>query len=335
MAVRLNTNEAPEPPPAGFRDALGDAAGRASTGTATPTGGPPSCGPSWPPTTASTRRWSSSPTAPTRCCRPLCLAYGGAGRTVAVFEPTYALHSHIARITGTEVAVGERRADFTDRPRRGAAGHRRAAAGHHLPVLAQQPHRHHRPARGARRRAGPRPRARRGRRGLRPVRPALGGRRRRRPTVRSSWCARSRRRGRWRRPASATAWPRRRWSRRSTRWCCRTTSTRPSRSPASSPSTSRPRCTHGSPRWSRSGAAWWPRSPTSPVDVFPSGANFVLFRPRGARRQGGVAGPARPVGAGARLLVVAPPRGLPARHDRHPRRGRRLPRRPHRRCSWQ
>ena len=42
-----------------------------------------------------------------------CLAYGGHGRTVAVFEPTYALHSHIARITGTGVAVGERAADFT------------------------------------------------------------------------------------------------------------------------------------------------------------------------------------------------------------------------------
>ena len=43
----------------------------------------------------------------------LCLAYGGSGRSVAVFEPTYALHSHIPRITGTAVAVGERRDDFT------------------------------------------------------------------------------------------------------------------------------------------------------------------------------------------------------------------------------
>jgi histidinol-phosphate aminotransferase len=43
----------------------------------------------------------------------LCLAYGGSGRSVAVFEPTYALHSHIARLTGTDVAVGERRPDFT------------------------------------------------------------------------------------------------------------------------------------------------------------------------------------------------------------------------------
>jgi histidinol-phosphate aminotransferase len=42
----------------------------------------------------------------------LCLAYGGAGRSVAVFEPTYALHSHIARVTGTGVAVGERDENF-------------------------------------------------------------------------------------------------------------------------------------------------------------------------------------------------------------------------------
>ena len=46
----------------------------------------------------------------------LLLAYGGPGRTAAVFEPTYALHSLIARQTGTEVATGERRADFTIDP---------------------------------------------------------------------------------------------------------------------------------------------------------------------------------------------------------------------------
>jgi histidinol-phosphate aminotransferase len=42
----------------------------------------------------------------------LCLAYGGHGRNVGVFEPTYALHSHIARITGTGVITGARREDF-------------------------------------------------------------------------------------------------------------------------------------------------------------------------------------------------------------------------------
>lgn len=43
----------------------------------------------------------------------LCLAFGGPGRTAAVFEPTYALHSHIARVTGTSVAEGTRTPDFT------------------------------------------------------------------------------------------------------------------------------------------------------------------------------------------------------------------------------
>jgi histidinol-phosphate aminotransferase len=43
----------------------------------------------------------------------LLLAYGGPGRTAAVFEPTYALHSHIARVTGTAVASGRRNDDFT------------------------------------------------------------------------------------------------------------------------------------------------------------------------------------------------------------------------------
>lgn len=42
----------------------------------------------------------------------LLLAYGGAGRTVALFEPTYALHRHIAELTATEVTAGWRRPDF-------------------------------------------------------------------------------------------------------------------------------------------------------------------------------------------------------------------------------
>ncbi len=46
----------------------------------------------------------------------LLLTYGGQGRRVVTFEPTYALHSHIARVTGTEVVVGERRSDFTIDP---------------------------------------------------------------------------------------------------------------------------------------------------------------------------------------------------------------------------
>jgi histidinol-phosphate aminotransferase len=40
------------------------------------------------------------------------LAFGGPGRRALLFEPTYALHSHIARITGTEVVEGTRDDDF-------------------------------------------------------------------------------------------------------------------------------------------------------------------------------------------------------------------------------
>jgi histidinol-phosphate aminotransferase len=42
----------------------------------------------------------------------LLLAFGGPGRSALVFEPTYALHSHIARITGTAVVEGSRDDDF-------------------------------------------------------------------------------------------------------------------------------------------------------------------------------------------------------------------------------
>ena len=42
----------------------------------------------------------------------LMLAFGGPGRRALVFEPTYALHSHISRVTGTEVVEGSRDDDF-------------------------------------------------------------------------------------------------------------------------------------------------------------------------------------------------------------------------------
>jgi len=41
------------------------------------------------------------------------LTYGGPGRSAAVWEPTYALHAHISRITGTAVVEGERAPDFS------------------------------------------------------------------------------------------------------------------------------------------------------------------------------------------------------------------------------
>jgi histidinol-phosphate aminotransferase len=51
----------------------------------------------------------------------LLLAYAGPGRTVVVFEPTYQLHRHIARISGATVVAGERRDDFTLDPEHVAA----------------------------------------------------------------------------------------------------------------------------------------------------------------------------------------------------------------------
>jgi len=42
----------------------------------------------------------------------LLLAFGGPGRRALLFEPTYALHAHISRITGTEIVTGSRDDDF-------------------------------------------------------------------------------------------------------------------------------------------------------------------------------------------------------------------------------
>jgi histidinol-phosphate aminotransferase len=41
------------------------------------------------------------------------LAYGGPGRTAVTFEPTYAMHRQIAKVTGTKVVAGERSEEFT------------------------------------------------------------------------------------------------------------------------------------------------------------------------------------------------------------------------------
>ena len=112
-----------------------------SSSTATPTARPPSCGRRWPSCTGSTPRRSSAPTGPTRSCSACCSAFGGPGRRALLFEPTYALHRHIARLTGTAVVAGGRGPDFridaaeADEP----AG--RHTAGDHLPLLAQQPDR--------------------------------------------------------------------------------------------------------------------------------------------------------------------------------------------------
>jgi histidinol-phosphate aminotransferase len=109
--VRLNTNESPYPPPEGWREELA--------------------------TTVREIDYHRYPDRHVRALRAalaerhgvepdevfcangsdevlqcLLLAFGGPGRRAAVFEPTYRLHSHIARVTGTEVVTGGRTADF-------------------------------------------------------------------------------------------------------------------------------------------------------------------------------------------------------------------------------
>ena len=110
--VRLNTNESPYPPPPALLAQLTEAIG------AVPLNRYPDRA------AADLRRAIAehhgvSPeqvlaaNGSNEALQLLLLAYGGPGRTAAVFEPTYALHSHIARLTATSVAVGSRREDFT------------------------------------------------------------------------------------------------------------------------------------------------------------------------------------------------------------------------------
>jgi histidinol-phosphate aminotransferase len=115
VPVRLNTNESPFAPPPAFVDAwLGALAAidlnrypdRAATdlraGIAKHVGQP------------ADRIFAANGS--NEVLQTLLLAYGGPGRRALVFEPTYALHSHICHITGTDVVTGERGADFRISP---------------------------------------------------------------------------------------------------------------------------------------------------------------------------------------------------------------------------
>ncbi len=112
VAVRLNTNESPLPPPPAWLDALRAEIGgiafhrypdRHATALREALAGLHGVRPSQ----------IFCANGSNEVLQSLCLAYGGPGRSVAVFEPTYALHSHIAHLTGTAVAEGRRRPDFS------------------------------------------------------------------------------------------------------------------------------------------------------------------------------------------------------------------------------
>jgi histidinol-phosphate aminotransferase len=115
VAVRLNTNESPFAPPVGFVERVAAAMADVSWNRY--------------PDRAARRlrddvgRFLDQPNERIFCAngsnevlQTILLTYGGSGRRALMFEPTYALHAHIARITGTAVVAGERRADFSIDP---------------------------------------------------------------------------------------------------------------------------------------------------------------------------------------------------------------------------
>lgn len=120
VEVRLNTNESPFPPPAAwleeFTAELADVAwnrypDRAAAGLRSDI--------------AAFHGVDASQVfvanGSNEVLQTLLLAYAGPGRRVVVFEPTYQLHAHIARITGAAVVAGTRDDDFAVDPDEAAA----------------------------------------------------------------------------------------------------------------------------------------------------------------------------------------------------------------------
>ena len=112
VAVRLNTNESPFPPPPRFVEAWIDGLreltfnrypDRNATDLREALGGALGQSPE--------RLFCANGS--NEVLQTILLTYGGPARPALVFEPTYALHAHICRITGTEVIEGERLADFS------------------------------------------------------------------------------------------------------------------------------------------------------------------------------------------------------------------------------
>jgi histidinol-phosphate aminotransferase len=111
VAVRLNTNESPYPPPPEFFEAWTAEVSRSSAHR-------------YPDRAArnlrdALGRFLGQPAERVFCAngsnevlQTILLGYGGPGRTALVFEPSYVLHAHIARITGTGLVTGERGPDF-------------------------------------------------------------------------------------------------------------------------------------------------------------------------------------------------------------------------------
>jgi histidinol-phosphate aminotransferase len=112
VAVRLNTNESPFPPPPQWQADLGRAVAnidfhrypdRAAAKLRSAIAGLHGVSPDQ----VFVANGSNE------VLQTLCLTFGGTGRIAVTFEPTYAMHSQIARISGSTVVSGERDADHT------------------------------------------------------------------------------------------------------------------------------------------------------------------------------------------------------------------------------
>ncbi|MEJ6721948.1 histidinol-phosphate transaminase [uncultured Ilumatobacter sp.] len=112
VRIRLNTNESPEPPPTAFRDAMAAEVSNIEWNR-------------YPDRAAVALREAIAEShsvdvaqvfvanGSNEVLQTVLLAYAGPGRTVATFEPTYQLHAQIARVTGATVVEGQRADDFT------------------------------------------------------------------------------------------------------------------------------------------------------------------------------------------------------------------------------
>lgn len=112
VEVRLNTNESPFEPPAGFDDALAAEISHVSWNRYPDRA-------AWDLRNDIAAMHGVEPTqvfvanGSNEVLQTVLLAYAGPGRTVATFEPTYQMHAQIARVTGATVVEGERADDFT------------------------------------------------------------------------------------------------------------------------------------------------------------------------------------------------------------------------------
>lgn len=112
VRIRLNTNEAPIGPPAEFRRDLAEVIDSIAWNR-------------YPDRSASVLRKAIAElhgvpasmifvaNGSNEVLQTILLTFAGPGRKVATFEPTYQLHAHIARITGATVVEGERAPDFS------------------------------------------------------------------------------------------------------------------------------------------------------------------------------------------------------------------------------